>query len=793
MKFSETWLREWVQPAVNTATLVEQLTMAGLEVDAVEAVAGNFSGVVVGEIVAREPHPDADKLSVCQVFNGQTTVQVVCGAPNAVVGLKAPFAQVGAVLPNDFRINKAKLRGVESCGMLCGASELGMEDLLDGLMELSPDATVGQDLRDYLALNDTIIEVDLTPNRGDCLGMLGLAREVAVLNKCDLTEPVIETVAATIDDTLPIMISAEADCPRYVGRVIRNVNINAETPLWMKEKLRRSGIRSIDAVVDVTNYILLELGQPMHAFDLEQLRGGIRVRHASAGETLQLLDEQQLNLQADSLVIADEQRALALAGIMGGAASGVSEQTRHLFLEAAFFSPERIAGRARSFGLHTDSSHRFERGVDYEMPLRAMQRATALLLDIVGGEAGPVSEVTIAAALPQKVPIQLRRQRIRRTLGMEIADGEVVDTLRRLGMTVSDSSEGWQVSVPSYRYDIAIEADLMEELARIYGYNRLPVNALQDGVSLRGQPEAQIGLSALRSILTTRAYQEAISYSFVDPALQRLIDPAVQPVAVKNPISSDMAVMRTSLWPGLLGAMEHNLKRQQARVRLFECGQSFVPTEDELLQRPRIAGLITGNRYAESWASKAEHLDFFDLKGDVEALLACTAAQDPADIHFEPAEHAALHPGQCAEVFRSGQSIGVIGALHPKIRSSLSGQAGIYLFDLDLAALTKRNVPQFKELSKFPEVRRDLAIIVNQEVQSSALTACIRQAAGAFLKNLVIFDVYQGQGIDLYSKSLAFGLTYQHPSRTLTEEEINASVDTVVAALKDAFDASLRN
>lgn len=797
MKLSEKWLREWVNPAVSTDELAAQITMAGLEVDGTESVAGEFTGVVVGEIVAKEPHPDADKLSVCQVKSGSDTVQVVCGAPNAQVGLKVPFATVGAVLPGNFKIKKAKLRGMESFGMLCAEQELGLSESSDGLMELPADAPVGTDIRTYLDLDDTIIEVDLTPNRADCLSIAGVARDIGVLYKIPVTEPVIEPVAPQIEDDFPVEIKAGADCPRYVGRVIRGVDVSQPSPLWMQEKLRRAGLRSIDAVVDVTNYVLLELGQPLHAFDLNLLQGGICVRQSQQGEKITLLDGQELVLQAGSLVIADQQRPVALAGIMGGEATAVSAQTQDIFLESAFFAPVKMAGRARSYGLHTDSSHRFERGVDYQLQARAVERATGLLLDIVGGQPGPLVEVVSEADLPVTAKIELRSARIEKLLGLTMERAEVTDILSRLGLAVTETVEGWTVEAPSWRFDIAIEADLLEELARIYGYNRLPVTKIHAELSLKASTETQTGIKLIRRQLVALGYQEAVTYSFVEPAAQQLICPGEDTVALANPISADMAVMRTSLWPGLLGAVEHNLNRQQSRVRLFESGLRFIPDSGGLpRQDAMLAGVITGRRAPESWSESGETVDFYDLKGDLESILALgghDSSVNSTDFSFTPGAHSALHPGQSATISRDGEPVGYIGALHPELQKKMGFSQDIYLFEVKLSAITARDLPKFTELSKFPEVRRDLAILINREIEADAVLKTVREAAGEDLINLRLFDIYEGKGIDLKEKSLALGLTFQHSSRTLNEDEVNVAVDRVVDVLDTKFGATLRN
>ena len=790
MKFSEQWLREWVQPEITTQELVDQLTLAGLEVDGAEPVAGEFSGVVVGQVVSREQHPDADKLSLCQVTDGTESFQIVCGAANVREGLKIPFAKIGAELPGGFKIKKAKLRGVESFGMLCAEAELGMADSSDGLMELPDSAPVGTDFREYLNLDDTVVEVDLTPNRADCLSIAGLAREVGVLSKVAVSGPDIQAVAPVISDAPSIEVAAPQACPRYLGRVVRGVKVNAETPLWMLEKLRRSGIRSIDPVVDITNYVLLELGQPMHAFDLKCVQGGIRVRMAEQGEKLTLLDGQEIELNADTLLIADHEKPLALAGVMGGEFSGVSGDTQDLLLEAAFFNPIAIAGRARNYGLHTDSSHRFERGVDYNLARTAMERATQLVIDICGGQPGPVSEVTSEQDLPQAATITLRKSRIEQILSLTLPDAEVEDILVRLGMQVETVEGGWKAIAPGYRFDMAIEADLIEELARIYGYNRLPVRTPAAATPLAKAPESRLPVRDLRRQLIARGYQEAITYSFVEPSVQKALDPEREALALLNPISADMSVMRTTLWAGLVTAADYNLKRQQPRVRLFETGLRFLPSDDGLQQIPTLAMLICGNRLPQSWTENESAADFFDLKGDVEALFA--RGGQASAYRFEVAQHPALHPGQSARILKNGQPIGWIGALHPSTQKALGIKQTLLVAEMDLDAVRDIAVPTFGELSKFPEMRRDLALVVDQSVQVDQVFDAIRSAAGEYLKKLNLFDVYVGKGIDPDRKSLALGLTWQHPSRTLTDEEVNDSVNAVLAQLSESTGATLR-
>ncbi|QEY63804.1 phenylalanine--tRNA ligase subunit beta [Metapseudomonas lalkuanensis] len=791
MKFSEQWLRSWVSPQVSRDELVARLSMAGLEVDSVTPVAGAFSGVVVGEVLSTEQHPDADKLRVCQVSNGSETLQVVCGAPNVRPGLKIPFAMIGAELPGDFKIKKAKLRGVESNGMLCSASELQISDDNDGLMELASDAPVGQDIRAYLGLDDVIIELGLTPNRGDCLSLSGLAREVGALYAAPVTRPQVAAVAPAHDEVRPVEVTAPGACPRYLGRVIRNVDLSRPTPLWMVERLRRSEVRSIDAAVDITNYVMLELGQPMHAFDLAEINGGIRVRMAEEGEKLVLLDGQEVSLRADTLVIADHNRALAIAGVMGGEHSGVSGKTRDLFLEAAFFDTIAVAGKARSYGLHTDSSHRFERGVDFELAREAMERATGLLLEIVGGEAGPIIEAASQDHLPKVAPVTLRTDRIAQMLGMEMDAAEVERLLAALDLKVTAEGAGqWRVEVPSHRFDISLEVDLIEELGRLYGYNRLPVRYPQARLAPRARAEGAVELPALRRLLVARGFHEAITYSFIDPKLFELFTPGVKPLMLANPISADMAAMRSSLWPGLVSALQHNLNRQQSRVRLFESGLRFVGQLEGLKQEPMLAGVLCGFRLPEGWAHGRDAVDFYDAKADVEAVLG--AAGDLGAFSFVPGEHPALHPGQTARIEREGRLVGFLGALHPELAKALDLDQPVYLFELVLAEVMQGKLPSFSELSRFPEVRRDLALLVDREVPAESVLATIREAAGEWMTDLRLFDVYHGKGIDPLRKSLAVGLTWQHPSRTLTDDEVNTTTQNIVTSLEDRFNATLR-
>ncbi|MBK0015309.1 phenylalanine--tRNA ligase subunit beta [Kosakonia sp. S58] len=795
MKFSELWLREWVNPAVDSEALSGQITMAGLEVDGVEPVAGAFHGVVVGEVMECAQHPNADKLRVTKVnVGGDRLLDIVCGAPNCRLGLKVAVATVGAVLPGDFKIKAAKLRGEPSEGMLCSFSELGISDDHNGIIELPADAPIGTDIREYLKLDDNTIEISVTPNRADCLGIIGVARDVAVLNKSPLNEPEIAPVAATINDTLPIVVEAQEACPRYLGRLVKGINVSAPTPLWMKEKLRRCGIRSIDAVVDVTNYVLLELGQPMHAFDSDRLEGGIVVRMAKEGETLVLLDGNEAKLSTDTLVIADQKNALAMGGIFGGEHSGVNSETKNVLLECAFFNPLSITGRARRHGLHTDASHRYERGVDPQLQYKAMERATRLLLDICGGEAGPVIDVTNEASLPKRATIRLRRSKLDRLIGHHIADEQVSDILTRLGCEVTAGQDEWLAVAPSWRFDMEIEEDLVEEVARVYGYNNIPDEPVQAGLIMGEHREANLSLKRVKTMLNDKGYQEVITYSFVDPKLQQLIHPGEEALVLPSPISSEMSVMRLSLWTGLLGTIVYNQNRQQSRVRIFETGLRFVPDTQANLgirQDVMLAGAICGNRYEEHWDLAKNSVDFFDLKGDLESVLELTGKTGA--IEFRAETNPALHPGQSAAIYLKDKRIGFIGVVHPELERKLDLNGRTLVFELEWNALADRAVPQAQEISRFPANRRDIAVVVNENVPAADVLAECKKVGANQVVGVNLFDVYRGKGVVEGSKSLAISLILQDTGRTLEEEEIAATVARCVEALKERFQASLRD
>jgi phenylalanyl-tRNA synthetase beta chain len=791
MKVSEQWLREWADAPVDTDTLLDQLTSAGLTVDSAEPLAAPMDKVVVAEVLEVSAHPEADRLRVCSVdVGGGETLTVVCGAPNVHQGMRAPMALVGARLADGHKIRRSKIRGVESQGMLCSATEIGLGEDADGIVSLDPQAPIGQSLSEYLQLDDVIIDIELTPNRGDCLGMSGVAREIGVANKIPLQGPELQPVAAEIDDRFAVYLDTPEHCPRYVGRVIRDIDPAARTPVWMQERLRRCGVRPISPVVDITNYVMLELGQPMHAFDLDSLDSAIHVRLAADGERLTLLDGNEVALTAGSLLIADARRAVALAGIMGGLDTAVTDESRNIFLECAWFTPKTIALEARRLGLHTDASHRFERHASSVGQMAATERATELLMAVVGGRAGPLVDTCVEEALPSQPTITLRSARIERVLGMPVADATVVDILERLGMGVVAAGGQWQVTPPAFRADVSMETDLIEELARIIGYDAIPSHAPRADLLMFTREEARISDAAVRAVLVQRGYQEAITYSFVDAGDQAQLDPGQPPLPLANPITSDMAVMRTSLWPGLMQALEHNLNRQQPRVRLFELGLRFRQLDGELLQQAVIAGVAAGPVFPEQWGAKTTDGDFHDLKSDVEALLAL--AGDPAELRYTPAGHGALHPGQSARIERSGALVGYLGALHPAVSRERKLALPVYLFELDLDSVQAGHRAAFKALSKFPTVRRDVSLVVDESVTAQAIRHCVGQVGIHVLENLELFDVYRGEGIDSGQKSLSLGLTFQDSSRTLTDAEVDQGVDQIVASLRTKFGAILR-
>ncbi len=792
MKVSELWLREWVNPALNEQQLASLLTMAGLEVDTVYPVAGVFDRVIVAEVKSTSPHPQANKLTLCEVSTGNgKPLQVVCGAANVRAGLKVALAQVGANLPGGLVIKEAMLRNELSQGMLCSAAELGLADVADGIMELDENAPLGADLRTYLALNDHILDIDLTPNRADCLSILGVAREVSALTKAHLKALPNQISQPTTDTSLAIRLHASHACPQYSGRVIRGINSQAQTPVWLSERLKRGGLRPIHPVVDVTNYVMLELGQPMHAFDLATLTGDIIVRFAAGGETLELLDGQQVQLNDKVLVIADSAKPLAIAGVMGGQASSVQEGSKDIFLESAYFDPLTIAGIARRYGLSSDSSQRFERGVDPALQVLALERATALLLEIVGGEAGPVSLLSEPAALPQKTTVLFNPAKVARITGMTVALQEMVAMLQGLGMTVDKGEPLWKVGIPSYRFDIKLEVDLIEEIIRLYGYDKMSGERMVAMVQAGTINPCEELTTRIARLFTARGYHETISYSFVDPEIQQALYPNAQTMQLLNPISSELSQMRVGMWPGLLASMIYNTHRQQTAIKFFENGVIFDLQSGLLQEHPCVAGLLVGERGAMNWGEETRKFDFYDLKGDLEALFAALHLRNTS---FVSADHPALHPGKSASILIDAQHAGWCGVLHPRIADALDLQDEVVLFELRLNAMMSEIPLRYQQISKFPQIRRDLSMIVDDEVSAAQIEAEVRKVVSTdWLKAFDIFDVYTGESIPEGKKSLAIALTLQDNNRTMVDSEINAIISAIINKLNEEFSIILRD
>ena len=792
MKFSENWLRELVAIDADRAALVHALTMSGLEVEEVTPLGDGLEGVVVAEIVEATKHPEADRLQVCKVDAGQgEPLQIVCGAPNARVGIRVPLATVGATLPGGIQIKAAKLRGVESYGMLCSAKELGIDADASGLLELPSDAPVGKPLAEYMGLPDASIELKITPNRPDVLGLHGLAHDVAALFGSQVKAIGTTDAPVTSSASRSVRLEAGADAPRYLGRVIEGVDATARSPLWLAERLRRSGIRPISAIVDITQYVMLELGHPMHAFDNDTLSGAIVVRHADVGEPLKLLDGSEATLDPSFVVIADEAHALAVGGVMGGLDSRVTDTTRNIFLEAAHFAPSAIMGRARKLGLHTDASHRYERGVDPALPKRAMERATELILAIAGGKAGPVTVAERLEDLREHAPVLLRHARLRRVLGIEVAANEVARIFTALGMGVVEVADGWRITPPSSRFDIEREEDLIEEVARIHGYERIPTHVPAGEIALRAEPEARLTEMALRDQLAARGYFEAVTLSFVSADLLKTWGVDKDQVPLANPLSADLAVMRTSLLPGLVEALRHNRARQQDRVRLFEVARSFHATGGAPDEIGRVAVVASGGARAEQWGEASRTVDFFDLKGDLDALVAHTG--EPARWSVDTADLPSwLHPGRGARVLRDGHQAGFLGALHPALAKALDLGPDVHVMELALEPILARRLPSASRVARFPAVRRDIAVELPEEVSWASVEAAVRSALGEVLTEIRLFDRYAGKGIDEGRKSLAMGLILQDASRTLTDDDADARVAEAVGALEKTCKARLR-
>ena len=792
MKVSESWLRSLVNTELSVEQLASQLTMAGLEVDSVSPVAGDFTNVVVAKVIDAEPHPEADKLTICTIDAGDEEPHtVVCGASNVRQGIKVALAKLGATLPGGFKIKKVKLRGQPSCGMLCSGSELGLEEKSDGIMELSEEAPIGQDLRVYMDLNDNMLDIDLTPNRADCFSHMGIAREIAAINNLTLNEIGISEIDARINESVDVCIQATEACPQYYGRMIKNINTEATTPLWLAERLRRSGVRPLHPVVDVTNYVMMAIGQPMHAFDASKLSGSIHVRFAQKQEPITLLDGQEIHLNEKNLVIADEQRALALAGIMGGHDSAVEDQIKHVFLESALFKPQYIAGVARQHGLFTDSSQRFERGVDPVLAKAALDYATHLLLEIVGGEPGPVTFDKQSEDLTAKHIVTFQPEKVEQLTGVELSENKMAEILSSLGFDVVSESTPWQVTVPTHRYDVSFDVDLVEEIIRLYGYQNIQAKSLL-AEATSGEPnQMEIMTDNISKFLVSRGYHETISYSFVDPTLQQAIYPGKKALDLLNPISADLSQMRAGLWPGLIASMVHNIHRQNHSMRLFETGVVFDYYGNNVQENLCIAGLMTGKHDAFNWATPERQLDYFDLKGDLEALFSTCHLNH---VNFKTSTNPALHPGKSALIMLEDQVIGELGVLHPRFNVELGLTSEVVIFQLNINQLICRDKVQYQKISKYPQIRRDLSMIVDEKVLAAEIEKTINEAlSGELLKSFDVFDVYQGQHIPAGKKSIAVTFTLQDVQKTLTDEEINSSIDAILELLKSKHAITLRD
>ncbi len=784
MQFSEHWLRQFVNPAMSADALGHALTMAGLEVEEQTLVAKPFNNVVVGEIVAAEKHPDADRLQLCKVDVGQAEpLQIVCGAPNARVGLKAPCAMVGAKLA-DFDIKQAKVRGIESFGMMCSAKELGLAEEAHGLLEFPMSATVGQNVRDYLGLDDTLYTIKLTPNRADCLSILGVARDVVAITGAPMTLPTITATEIASDKVKAVDVVDAGACPSYFGRVIEGVNANAHTPDWMLRALARSGVRSVSPVVDITNYVLLELGQPMHAFDVDKLKGDITVRFAKQNEKIKLLNDSEIELLTDDLVIADASGPIALAGVMGGEPTSVTEQTNQIFLESAFFTPEVMAGKARRLGLSTDSSYRFERGVDYGNSKQALERATGLILTICGGQAGPVVEVV--KDLPERQPVVLRYARVRRVLGIDVTKDEIGTILSQLGFLFQEQSDSFIVQAPTYRFDIACEADLIEEVARLHGYDKIPAITPVANLSMLPLPAAKLSEHWLKDAMQMQGYQEVVTYSFVEEAWERDLFANMNPIKLKNPLASNLSVMRTHLWGGLLDVLTYNLNRKQERAMLFEVGVTFHRQAHGYDEETHIAGLRYGSVVPEQWGETVRDVDFYDVKTTVDTLTHHQAV-------YRKEIHPALHPGQTARVYINGQAVGWLGKLHPKWQQHYNLPKNTILFELATQKLLQTEVTTYKEVSKFIPIRRDIAIVVDKHLEAQTLIDAVYAANIPLVQKMQLFDIYQGKGIPETKKSLAFLILMQDTHKTMVDSEAEAAMAQLLSLLENKFDAQLRN
>ncbi|MEP6702153.1 MAG: phenylalanine--tRNA ligase subunit beta [Betaproteobacteria bacterium] len=807
MQFSEHWLRTFCNPPLSSDELAHALTMAGLEVEDSHPVAPPTSGIVVAEVLEVARHPNADRLSVCKVDAGTgTTLDIVCGAPNVAAGIRVPCALIGAVLPpaeaggEALTITRATMRGVDSEGMLCSARELKLSEDHSGLLILDPDTPIGQDIREALGLDDRLLTLKLTPNKADCLSILGVAREVAAVTGSPFHVPAIPAIAAVSDVNFPVTITAPDGCGRFTGRVIRNVNAKAPTPQWMIERLARSGQRSISALVDVTNYVMLELGRPLHVYDLAKLHGAIDVRFGRPGEQLKLLNEQTVGVHFPDLpvlCIADRSGPIGLAGIMGGDSTKAEIDSADIFLESAFFYPNAIAGRARRYNFTSDASHRFERGVDFNNNVDGIERATRLILDICGGEPGPT--VDTVASLPQRAPVRLRVARAAKVLGIPINAAGIADVFARLKLRYTREGSApdadFIVTPPSYRFDLEIEEDLIEEVARIHGFDNIPAHPPVAANAMLPTTESRRSVHSARHLLADLDYQEVINFSFVDDAAEQDFAGNTAPIRLLNPIASQMNVMRSSLLAGLVGNIVYNIKRRAPRVRVFEFGKVYLrdpAAQDEPLaiadyrQPLRVAGAAYGSAIDEQWGIAARNVDFYDVKRDVESLLGAAPAR------FVAAPHPAFHPGRSARIERDGNALGWIGELHPRLARKHELPSSPVLFELEWAALQHVGLPSIGTISRFPPVRRDLAVVVDEQVPAQALVDAMLAIRLACVATVRVFDVYRGATLAEGKKSVAFLVLMQDTQRTLTDTEIDAAMEQLVATLRTGFNGTTR-
>ncbi|MBQ9259187.1 MAG: phenylalanine--tRNA ligase subunit beta [Neisseriaceae bacterium] len=778
MQFSYSWLKSWANPNLSADELASVLTMSGLEVEEQTTAAPAFTGVVVAQVKAVEKHPDADRLNVTQVDTGSgELIQIVCGAPNVAVGVKVPCALSGAVLPGDFKIKPTKMRGQQSNGMLCSAKELGIAEEASGLLILPDDAPVGQNIREYLDLDDTLFTLKITPNRADCLSIKGIAREVKALTHCAATPLSVPVMPNQTDKSFATNIQAPNDCGRLLTRVIEGVDSTTPTPEWLKQRIERCGVRSVSVLVDIGNFVMLELGQPMHVFDLDKVSGSLNARRAINGEKLACLNGKTVELKDDTLVIADEKQALSIAGLMGGEASAVSDSTQNILLESAFFYPNIIAGKSRQYGFGSDSSFRFERGVDFALQEDAIERATALIIGICGGKAGVINKAE--ANLPERKAVCVRLNRIKTVLGIDVPADTVAKILTDLGLNPQKTPDGFSVTAPSFRFDIEIEEDLIEEIARVYGYDKVPFDSTQGKLLMDRQPETQKNRFELLQKVAGRDYREVINYAFVEEAWEQDFANNQNPIRLQNPIASQMSVMRSTLIGGLVATLQSNLNRKQSRVRLFEVARVFHKAEDGTFRQPeKVALLAFGNAHAEQWGETNRRVDFYDVKGDVENLLS-------GDIEFQVSTHPALHPGRSAVVLQNGKHIGIIGELHPKWVQKYDLTHAPVVAELDFEAVMSCRKNAYSPVSKFQPVRRDLAFVVEETTNSDKLLKQLRKAATNLVKSIDIFDVYRGQGLPENSKSIAVKIVLQSFDKTLQDEDSEQTIATLIAAAEE--------